>query len=82
MELLYTKLKFFGQKIYLQATKDKIVNDALKTLFYDSYTRTKPLEMRREDVQIVLAYTRKDEAETGLSVAEQKAGQNYLFEGE
>ena len=55
---IYTGLKFFGQKIFLEAIGVKELDEALKTTFKDSYMRTAPLEMRRSDVQLILNRTK------------------------
>jgi len=65
-EIIYTGERFFGKKLYIESFGDKAVNAALKSVFHDSYHRTAPLEMRREDVQILLN-------------AEPKQGQLGLF---
>ena len=52
------KDKFFGLKVYIESSGIKEVDEALKTLFHDSNRRTAPLYMYREDVQLVLAWSR------------------------
>ena len=56
--MINTGCKFFGQKIMIESTGITKVDAALKTLFYDDYRHTAPLEMRREDSKIALAFSR------------------------
>lgn len=58
-ESFYTGLSFCGQKILLESAGDKKIDAALKSTFKDDYRRTAPLRMAREDVQIVLAHSRR-----------------------
>jgi len=67
--MIYTGIKFFGQKIMVESTGDKNIDAAIKSVFVDDYQKTAPLQMDREDVQIALAWSRD----------EQKAGQLGLF---
>ena len=53
---VYTGLKFFGQKIYVESTGDAEVDTAMKTVFKDDYRRTAPLRMQRRDVSLVLGW--------------------------
>jgi len=56
---IYTGIKFFGRKVFVEGFGDEVADAALKQLFYDSYTRTRPLEMRRPESQIVLEAAKK-----------------------
>lgn len=61
--MINTGLKIFGQKIMIESTGIPEVDKALKTVFHDDYRKTAPLDMFREDVQIVLAWSRSEEVE-------------------
>ena len=52
-----TGLKFFNRKIFIESSGDKDVDKALKSTFKDDYFKTAPLEMRRTDVQLILAWS-------------------------
>jgi len=49
-----TKEKFFGQKIYLESSGNKLVDESLCSVFRDHYNKTAPLTMDREDVRTIL----------------------------
>lgn len=66
---MITVFKFFGQKVFIESTGNKQIDADLKVLFMDSYITKKPVEMRREDVKRVLAWS-----------AEARLGQGALFE--
>lgn len=74
---IYTGIKFCRRKVLIESTGDKEVDAALKKIFHDKFHCTAPLTMARDDVQFVLAWMR---GETGISVAEQRAGQGCLWE--
>ena len=67
------KDKFFGLNVYIDSSGIKEVDEALKTLFHDGNRRTAPLYMYREDVQLVLAWTRGE-------VEKKPEPQKLLFE--
>ncbi len=58
-QMIYTGIKYFGQKIFIESTGDELVDSALKSTFEDDYRRTGPIEIRREDVQIVLNWSKR-----------------------
>ena len=53
-----TGIKFFSQRILIESTGNLEVDKAMKSVFYDDYNKTAPLDMSREDVQIVLRWSR------------------------
>lgn len=55
---IYTKLRWCGQRIYIEATDNKFVNAALVTTFKDDWRKTAPLDMSRADVKLVTAWAR------------------------
>ncbi len=52
--MINTGEKFFGKKLYFETFGKALIDSAFKTVFHDHYNNTAPLEMRREDVQILL----------------------------
>jgi len=57
--MIDTGLKYLGQKILLESSGRKDIDKALKSTFRDDYRRTAPLEIAREDVQILLKWHNK-----------------------
>lgn len=51
---IYTGLKFFNKKIFIESFDNKELDAALKSVFHDHYRRTAPLRMARADVQLLL----------------------------
>lgn len=76
-KIIWTGLRFFNRRIYLESSGDAEVDNALKLVFKDDYCRTAPLTMTRADVQLCLHHQR--EAEHGIPVKELSAGQGSLF---
>jgi hypothetical protein len=58
--LIDTGIKFFTQRIFIESTGDEETDVALKSVFYDDYNKTSPLELRREDVQKCLAWRNRE----------------------
>ena len=79
-QMINTGLKFFGQKIMLQSTGHDDVDAALAQLYRDDSVPSAPLAIQRADVQLVLAWNRGELEDTGVPVAEARAGQMGLFE--
>lgn len=69
----YTGEKFLNLKIYIDSTGDTEVDEAIKTVFHDYIRRTSPLEMRRPDVKIAMAWLYDN------TKKEQRKGQIPLF---
>lgn len=57
--LIKTGHDFFGQRIFLESTGNVQIDNDLKQLFGDSYSRTRPLEMSRADCKRVLAWAKE-----------------------
>lgn len=73
---IYTGTKWLGQKVLIDSSGDKEIDAALKSTFHDRFHRTAPLDMWREDVQIVIKY--QNDKNAGVPI-KQKAGQMPLF---
>ena len=71
---IYTGIKFFGQKIFLESSGEKETDAALKSVFWDSYHRTAPLRMMRRDVSLLVGRLYEGQ------VTEHSQGQKELFE--
>lgn len=62
-DLIWTGYSWWGQRIYIEATKDPETNAALKSTFKDYFRKTAPLYFSREDVQICLKLIQGDKKE-------------------
>lgn len=58
--LINSGIKFFTQRVYIESTGDKDTDAAMKSVFKDDYDNTGPLELRREDVQVCLAWRNRE----------------------
>jgi hypothetical protein len=67
----YTGIKFFGQKILIESTGKEDVDVAMKQLFHDDYKNTASLDLIREDVQLVLAWSRDELEEPAIEPKKQ-----------
>lgn len=54
----HTELQNMAVRWISNRSCDKDVDKALKSIFHDNYHKTAPLEMRRADVQLALAFSR------------------------
>lgn len=72
---IYTGSKWLGRKILIESSGDEEIDDALKSTFHDKFHGTRPLDMWRADVKLVLKY----QAE-GVSAKKQPNSEIGLFE--
>jgi hypothetical protein len=84
-DLITTKERFFGLRLYLDSTGEADVDEAILSLFHDHYTGSGALEISRTDSQIVLEWNKKrgkrlQAVDTGVPVKEARQGQKALFE--
>ncbi len=59
MSEIDTGIDFFGQRVRIDSSGIPEVDNALASLFNDSYNRTAPLEINRPDTELVLAWMKK-----------------------
>jgi hypothetical protein len=55
---IYTGIKFFGLKVWLDSTGELEMDEAAKSVFRDDYRKTAPLEISRPDVKLILEWSR------------------------
>ncbi|KKK77348.1 hypothetical protein LCGC14_2854530 [marine sediment metagenome] len=55
-DIIFTGIRFFGQKIYIESTRDSKVDEALVSVFKDDYRKTSPLDMNRPDSKVILEW--------------------------
>jgi len=68
---IYTGSKFFNKKIFIESFGDKELDAALKIVFHDHCHRTAPLNIAREDCQLLLN-SEVEAVDTGVGLMEVK----------
>lgn len=54
--IIDTKIRFFGQKILLESSGSTEIDKALKSTFKDDYLKIAPLQISRDDCQVLLKW--------------------------
>ena len=78
-DMINTGINYCRQKVLLTSTGDKMVDDAIKTMFVRDFRRTHPNEMRDPICQLVLAWMQKHDAESDEKRAKKKRDKYGLF---
>jgi hypothetical protein len=53
-ETIYTGIRWFGHKVFLESSGDRVFDGALKRMFVKDYHKSGPLEISDPDVQLCL----------------------------
>jgi len=80
-DIIDTGIRYCRQKVLLTSTGDKIVDDAIKTMFVRDFNRTGPNETRDPICQIVLAWMAKYDADCDAKKEQKERDKYKLFEG-